>query len=223
MPDADMAVEQVPLADLKAHPDNYRTHPQEQLDHLAMSLQRHGFYRAVVVARDNTILAGHGIVQAAQQAGFTEAPVVRLDLDSTSTAALKVLAGDNELGRLAESDERKLADILRLVQEDDEHGLDGTGYDDSGLADLLRLTTPPPSKDEVDDPYEHWGGMPEYHQDNLLPCKQLAINFKTPEDLQAFAALVEQNITMAMRSIWYPAAERIKTIDIGYAAVGDES
>ena len=43
------------LADLKPHPKNYRSHPPAQLEHIKSSLEQHGVYRNVVVARDNTI------------------------------------------------------------------------------------------------------------------------------------------------------------------------
>ena len=58
-------VELIELALLKPHPDNYHAHPDDQVEELAASLRQHGFYRTVVVARDLTILAGHGIVEAA--------------------------------------------------------------------------------------------------------------------------------------------------------------
>ena len=58
------------VEDLTPHPQNYRDHPQDQIAHIVRSIEEHGFYRNVVVAKDNTILAGHGVVQAAQQLGM---------------------------------------------------------------------------------------------------------------------------------------------------------
>ena len=54
-------VEQFSPDQLKPHPRNYRDHPQDQIDHLIQSIRENGFYRNVVVANDNTILAGHGV------------------------------------------------------------------------------------------------------------------------------------------------------------------
>ena len=97
----------VDIDKLKNHPKNYREHPDDQLAHLMKSIEQQGFYRNIVVAKDYTILAGHGVVKASRKLGLKEVPVVRLDIDANSTKALKVLAGDNELGRLAEVNDRE--------------------------------------------------------------------------------------------------------------------
>src|SRR5262245_17598198 len=99
------AAETVKLDELRPHPPNYHAHPDDQLDHLVQSIREHGVYRNVVIAKDGTILAGHGVVEAARRDGMSELPVVRLPVAPDSPAALRVLAGDNELQRLAEVDD----------------------------------------------------------------------------------------------------------------------
>lgn len=54
---------------------------------------------------------------------------------------------------------------------------------------------------------EHWGDMPEFVQEDLAPIKQVIVNFDSEKDMQAFAELVGQTITMRTQSIWYPEAE----------------
>src|SRR5262245_55372260 len=78
----------VEIATLKRHPKNYREHPPEQIEHLKRSIREHGFYRNVVVARDDTILAGHGVVAAARHLGLKTMPVIRLAIDPDTPAAL---------------------------------------------------------------------------------------------------------------------------------------
>lgn len=51
---------------------------------------------------------------------------------------------------------------------------------------------------------EHWKGMPEFVQKDLMPLKTIYVHFETRHDLDAFARLVNQTITMDTRSIWYP-------------------
>lgn len=132
--------EVVPIASLKAHPRNYKRHPPEQIDHLCASLRQYGQFRNVVVARDSTILAGHGVVAAMAKLGWTEATVVRLDLDPKSAKALKLVALDNELPKFAETDDRALTDLLREVSTAE--GLLGTGFDDRSLNDLIEGLPP---------------------------------------------------------------------------------
>jgi ParB-like chromosome segregation protein Spo0J len=130
----------VSVSELRRHPRNYRQHPKEQLDHLIKSIKEHGFYRNVVVANDGTILAGHGVVEAAEILGMTEVPVIQLSVGPEDPKALKILTGDNELSRVAGIDDRLLADILRDVKEGAVDGLEGTGYDEKMLANLVFMT-----------------------------------------------------------------------------------
>jgi ParB-like chromosome segregation protein Spo0J len=96
----------VPIGDLKPHPRNYQKHPADQLKHIQASIAAHGYYRNIVVARDNTILAGHGVVEASRAMGKKRVPVVRLDVAPDDPRALKVLTSDNEISNLAEVDDR---------------------------------------------------------------------------------------------------------------------
>jgi site-specific DNA-methyltransferase (adenine-specific) len=121
---------------LTPHPRNYRGHPPEQIEHLKASITEHGLYRNVVVARGDVILAGHGVVIATVELGVALVPVVRLDIDPDDPRALKLLAGDNEITRLADDDDGALAAILKELA-DSSVGLLGTGYDDAGLTEFL--------------------------------------------------------------------------------------
>ena len=53
-----------------------------------------------------------------------------------------------------------------------------------------------------------WRGMPEFKQDDLKPLKSILVHFETQPDIDAFAELVGQMITVKTRSIWYPKHER---------------
>ena len=160
--------ELIPLADLTPHPRNYRQHRDDQIEHIIQSIKDHGFYRNVVVAKDNTILAGHGVVLAAQELGITEIPVVRIDCEPDSTQALKLLAADNYIQHLALDDDRMLTDLLREVSESDV--LLGTGFDDSSLAAYAMITRPLEEIADLNEALE-WAnaGMPEF-----TPAREIA-------------------------------------------------
>ena len=136
-----LAVEQVPLDSLKAHPRNYRSHPDAQLQHLRASIEQFGVYRNVVVANDGTILAGHGVVEAARATGAETIPVVRMGFGPDSPKALKLIAADNEVSHLAEDDESVLAGLLEELGKVGD--LLGTGFDDLALQVLLSEVNPP--------------------------------------------------------------------------------
>lgn len=173
----------VAASSLKPHPRNYRSHPDDQLLHIGESLKLHGFYRNVVITRDGTILAGHGVVEAAKRVGIADIPVFRLDLDPDDPKAIKVVVGDNELGRFAENNDRMLTELLKEIADVDPAGLLGTGYDEKQLAALLLVTRPATEIRNLDEAAE-WVGMPEYDEGSAQI--KLVVTFKTEEDRKRF-------------------------------------
>lgn len=204
---ASFTPEDVALSELKPHPRNYQAHPDDELAHIMESIKTHGFYRNVVIARDGTILAGHGVTEAARNLGYDSVPVIRTPYAPDDPRALKLLAGDNEIRHLAEVDDRALTELLReLAELDDLNGLLGTGYDEMMLANLAMVTRP---ADEIADmdAAAQWVGMPEYDAgDGRI---QIVVNFANEEDRQAFCRLLEvEAVTTAGKgnaaSIWWP-------------------
>ena len=113
---------------LKPNPENYRAHPQEQIAEIATSLRDLGQFKNVVVRPDGTILAGHGVVQAAIAEGV---PVVwGFIFEGTDAEARRLMVADNELSRGAEDDDRALAELLSSIATDF-GDLAGTGWSDA--------------------------------------------------------------------------------------------
>lgn len=127
----------VAVGSLKAHPKNYKNHPDEQLAHIESSLKQHGYYKNVVVARDGTLLAGHGVWEGAKKVGATTIPIKRVDLDPDHPEAIKILIADNEISRLATTNDALLLEGLRAIKQHDIVGLLGTGFDDQSLRALI--------------------------------------------------------------------------------------
>jgi ParB-like nuclease domain len=152
------------LTDLHPHPRNYRSHPADQIAEIAASMRQQGVYRNVVIARDGTILAGHGVVEAAKSLGLEEVPTVRLDLDPHEPRALKLVAADNELGRRADVDDRALTELLREIRLTDREGLLGTGFTDDMLAALVMVTRPGSEIQDLDNARD-WIGLPGFDRE----------------------------------------------------------
>jgi hypothetical protein len=212
-------VRQMAVADLKPHPKNYKSHPADQLEHLKQSISDNGIYRNVIVARDNTILAGHGVVKAAQSLGLSSVPVLKLELESDSIEAVKLLTADNEVSHLGEVDDRALSNILKEIMEKSD--LLGTGYDEMMLQNLLYVTRPA-SEIKTTDHAAEWLGMPDFEISD--PVKVLHVNFETYEDKKAFC---EQNgfdyKEKTSESIWYPQKERRDITSVGFEIEHEEA
>ncbi len=123
----ELVIEQRDPNELLAHPQNYRAHPAEQIEEIAKSLRALGQYRNVVARPDGTLLAGHGVVEAARKVGMKSIAVHIFE--GTAEQEHLLMVADNELSRKAVDDEHALHGLLKQLQQ--EWGdLGGTGWDD---------------------------------------------------------------------------------------------
>ena len=97
-----------PIDRLVPYANNARTHSKKQLRQIAASIKRFGFTNPVLIADDNTIIAGHGRVEAARSIGMSEVPVRRLSHLSPDEVRAYILA-DNKLAENAGWDRDLLA------------------------------------------------------------------------------------------------------------------
>jgi hypothetical protein len=199
-----MNIETINVNELKEHPRNYKQHPEQQLEHIIKSIEEHGFYRNIVIAKDNTILAGHGVALACKSMGKEKVPVIRLDIDSDSTQALKVLTSDNEIGNLAMVDDRQLSEVLKDILDDD-LDLTGTGFNEDQLSALIYTTRDANEIQTIDEANE-WVGIADY--DNTPDSIKIMVHFDTEEDRNNFMQLLDNpyvNYKMGKTwKIWYP-------------------
>jgi hypothetical protein len=189
------------VGELRPHARNYRSHPRAQIAQLEASIREFGILPTTVIARDGTILGGHGVWETARRIGLAEIPVTRLDLDPDSPGALKLLAALNFLGRLALDDEAGLASILAEVAESDAAALLGSGWDEASLTRLL-LTSGDAGSDEAD---EHWRGMPGFESGDT-PL-HITLNFAGPEDHARLCEILGLPYPPP-RKVWWPPKPR---------------
>jgi hypothetical protein len=202
-----LVLEEIALDQLKPHPRNYRSHPEDEIEHLVESIHANGIYRNIVIASEGTILAGRGVAIAARRAGYSTAPVYRAPFGPDDPRALKLLIADNEISHLAENDDRLLTELLRELKES-EVGLLGTGYDDMMLANLVFVTRPASEIADLDAAAQ-WVGMPEYDLEDKQARLSIIVNFASEEDRQAFCQRLGLDVdTISVigtsKSIWWP-------------------
>ena len=109
-----------PIDALSPYANNARTHSKKQIKQIADSIRRFGFTNPVLIADDNTIIAGHGRVEAARLIGMNEVPVRKLAHLSRDEVRAYILA-DNKLAENAGWDR----DLLAIEMQ----GLIGLDFD----------------------------------------------------------------------------------------------
>ena len=124
------------VSELRPHPDNPRTHSDEQVDLLCRAIRRFGFTIPILVDGDDFIIAGHGRVQAAEALDMKEVPTI--DASHLSEDERKAyLIADNKLTELGGWDDTALG---KLFLELDTSGIDLqiTGFEPSVIHDHMK-------------------------------------------------------------------------------------
>lgn len=92
------------LYNLKAHPKNPNKHSTDQVKRLAELYNYHGIRHPVIVSNlSGFVVAGHGRIEAAKQAGLKEFPIVYQDFVDTD-AEYAFMVSDNAISDWSELD-----------------------------------------------------------------------------------------------------------------------
>lgn len=126
--------EVVPLSSLRPHPANARCGDVEKI---GRSLAAHGQFRAIIISRDDYILAGnHTYAAAMEEDQGGKFAVHRLPLDHDHPQAREILAAENAANDGARYDNGLLEQLLTGIREDAGE-LAGTLYTDDFLEELM--------------------------------------------------------------------------------------
>ena len=123
------------INDLIPYIRNARTHSESQIAQIAASIKEFGFLCPILIAEDNTILAGHGRLAAARKLGLKQVPCVK-ESHLTETQRRAYIIADNKLSLNAGWDDEILAIELSELQGAD-FDLDLLGFDESELVSIF--------------------------------------------------------------------------------------
>ena len=65
-------------------------------------------------------------------------------------------------------------------------------------------------EDDVEEWRKHWKDMPEFQQEEDRPFKTIYVHFRTKEDYEEFAKVIDQKLTDKTKSIWHPKLDITK-------------
>jgi DNA modification methylase len=130
-----LAVDDVPIDDLRPDPANPRRIGDDELEALTRSLRSFGFVQPVLARQeDRSVIGGHQRLVAARRLGYETVPVIWLDV-SADQASLLGLA----LNRISGTwDEQLLARLLGELGQSADADLSLSGFGEDEIRDLLR-------------------------------------------------------------------------------------
>lgn len=74
-----LKIEYVSIEELKPYKNNAKIHTVEQIEQIKKSIKDYGMNDPIGVWKDNTIIEGHGRLEACKQLGYKEVPIIRLE------------------------------------------------------------------------------------------------------------------------------------------------
>lgn len=172
----DLEIKYVPADSLTEYKGNSRTHSEAQVEQIAASIKAFGFTNPILVDESETIIAGHGRLQAAKKLKMKMVPVIVLvGLSKVQIKALVI--ADNKLATNAGWDEALLiTEIESLI--DLSFNTDVLGFDDDELDLLLGREA-----EELDEP------EPETSEDEAF--KNMTFNLHKDQ-----TSIIEDAITL---------------------------
>ena len=132
----DLSREEVRLEDLKPYAANARTHPKQQIQKLVRSIKEFGFLNPLLIDEGSEVIAGHGRLIAAKEAGLQKLPVIRIrGLSVPQKRALRL--ADNQIALESSWDMELVREELYAISLDPACNLELTGFDAARIDVLL--------------------------------------------------------------------------------------
>jgi DNA modification methylase len=122
------------VSDLIPYINNSRTHSEEQITQLISSIKEFGFTNPILLSPDNSIIAGHGRLQAVKRLGHEEVPCIIIS-GLTKTQIKALIIADNQLALNAGWDLEKLSVEIEGL-EADKFDISLLGFEDKFLQGL---------------------------------------------------------------------------------------
>ena len=199
------------IKDLKPDLKNARRHNPRNIGQIENSLRQYGAARSIVIDEEGKILAGHGVIEAAAQAGIEKVEVVEANGNTIIAVQRKGLT-EKQKAELSIADNRTTDlstwDLPALENLDLDLSQWFLPYE---LAQMGAVSDP-------NDPETEWKGMPDFKQDDESPFRTLFIHFKTAADVDSFSQLIHQSIGSSAKYLWYPAQGKTVAKDKAYKA-----
>jgi len=193
-------VKTIELKPAKYNPRKDLKQGDPEYEQLKRSIQEFGYVEPIVINKDRTVIGGHQRLKVLMDLGESSVQVVVVDLDKTAEKALNVALNKIK----GDWDMEQLAIVLEELKEED-FDISLTGFDATE-----------PDLGSIEDPSEHWNGMPEFDQQEQMGVKSVIVHFNTWEDVNEFSSLVGTKVNEKTKYIWFPRQQNADLKDLQY-------
>ena len=123
------------VIDLVPYANNSRTHTEHQISQIANSIKKFGFTNPILIDLNNTIIAGHGRLEAVKLLGHEEVPCIAIT-GLTKSQIRALIIADNKLALNASWNFQTLNEEIKNLKQE-EFDLNILGFADLELTSIL--------------------------------------------------------------------------------------
>ena len=123
------------VIDLIPYANNSRTHTEHQISQIANSIKKFGFTNPILIDSTNTIIAGHGRLEAVKLLGHQEVPCIAIT-GLTKSQIRALIIADNKLALNASWNFQTLNEEIKNLKQE-EFDLNILGFADLELTSIL--------------------------------------------------------------------------------------
>ena len=161
------------ISELKFDDKNFNKHTEFGMSLLEKSLKEHGAGRSILIDKDNNIIAGNGIIEAAGQAGIEKVKVVETTGDEIVAVKRTDVSLNSEKGReMALADNATAAADLKWDEENLEQY-----FDDEELKKWGNIVPDKLTDEELNDFFEKDNTDTE-KEDKFITCPKCGNKIK---------------------------------------------
>jgi ParB-like chromosome segregation protein Spo0J len=129
-------IEQVNVEKLIPYAKNSRKHSDAQIGQIAASIKEFGFINPILIGDDNTLIAGHGRLLAAQKLELKTVPCIRAKHLTAAQRKAYVIV-DNRLSETSEWDKEMLKLEIEDLSLNMDFDLSPLGFSDDEISKLV--------------------------------------------------------------------------------------
>ena len=162
---------EVEIAALKPYERNAKQHGKEQVDKIARSIRELGFLSPCLIDQEYNVIAGHGRILAAKEAGWAAVPCVFIEGLTEEQRKAYILA-DNKLTEMGDWDMALVQEELAALAEAD-FDISLTGFDpnlrfDDSMAQITEDGWTEEEQPEAEEPRSRLGDIYQLGNHRLM-------------------------------------------------------
>jgi len=211
-----MEIKEIPIDKIKPNTWNPNEIYRDKFNILVRHIKEEGMKQPILVrlvGDSYEIIDGFHRFKASEEANLNKINCVIIKADDEKakkiTLSMNKLRGENDPIKL----EKLINDLINENSKNMKQLIEDIGFTKYEIFDIInkedRFTT--------ENAIKEWKDMPEFINENKMGVKTLIVHFKTQDNVDDFARLIQQTLKPTTKYIWFPKLIHDKPKELRYS------